>query len=57
MAKSPKKDETVDERSLAETERIREATLKRLLNTPPKPFTKSARKTKGTYGKPKISGK
>ena len=33
MAKTPKND---DERSVRETERIREATLKRLLNTPPK---------------------
>ena len=33
MAKSPKND---DERSPQETERIREATLKRLLSTPPK---------------------
>ena len=37
----------MDERSAAETERIREATLKRLLNTPPKPFTPPAK------GKPK----
>jgi hypothetical protein len=34
MAKTPKKQD--DERSPEETERIREATLKRLLNTPPK---------------------
>jgi hypothetical protein len=33
MAKPPKND---DERSPQETERIREATLKRLLSTPPK---------------------
>ena len=35
MVKTPKRS-TDDERSLAETERIREATLKRILNTPPK---------------------
>ena len=33
MAKTPKNE---DERSPKETERIREATLKRLLSTPPK---------------------
>lgn len=34
--KKGKKQESSDERSLKETERIREATLKRLLSTPPK---------------------
>ncbi len=37
MTDKTKKDEAKDERSPAETERIREATLKTLLNTPPKP--------------------
>jgi len=39
MSKAPKPDhvELEDERSPEETERIREATLKRMLNTPPKP--------------------
>jgi hypothetical protein len=35
MTKAPKKHDD-DERSPKETERIREATLKRLLSTPPK---------------------
>jgi hypothetical protein len=35
MAKSPK-NKSGDERSPEETERIREATLKKLLSTPPK---------------------
>jgi hypothetical protein len=44
MAKSPRaKDEVRSERSPAETERIADATLKRLLSTPPKPFTPKAK--------------
>ena len=39
MAKTPKNEETKDERSAKETERIAAKTLKNLLNTPPKPFT------------------
>ncbi len=39
MAKLPKKQETNDERSAKETERIAAKTLKNLLNTPPKPYT------------------
>ena len=38
MTKAPRKrDERTDERSPAETERVRDAILKRMLNTPPKP--------------------
>jgi hypothetical protein len=40
MAKKPKNE---DERSAEETERIAAKTLKNLLNTPPKPFTKPAK--------------
>lgn len=43
MAKAPRRDEINDERSSAETERIADATLKKLLSTPPKPFTKPAK--------------
>ena len=39
MAKTPKNEETKDERSAKETERIAAKTLRNLLNTPPKPFT------------------
>ena len=35
MAKTPKKDD--DERTPAETAKVRDATLRRMLNTPPKP--------------------
>jgi len=47
-----------DELSEAETERRREAALKRMLSTPPSPHVKSApirkkRKTKGRPVKPK----
>ena len=37
MVKTPKKIDEADERSPAETERVADATLKRLLSTPPKP--------------------
>lgn len=52
MSKAPKPDhvELKDERSPEETERIREATLKRMLNTPPKPHAdvvKERRRRKG----------
>ncbi len=39
MVKKPQDQVGEDERSAEETERIREATLKKLLSTPPKPFT------------------
>ena len=51
MAKAPRNDETADERSPAETERIREATLKKILSTPPKPHKDMVGKTA-----PKSSG-
>jgi hypothetical protein len=48
MAKNPKsKDE---ERSPGETERIREATLKRLLNTPPKRHSEMVAERKAKRG-------
>lgn len=47
MAKSPENQTNADERSAAETERIAAKTLKNLLNTPPKPFTKKAKGKKG----------
>ena len=50
MTKS-KKDvqaEVGDERSQAEADRISKDTLKRLLDTPPKPFTPKAKKPKGS---------
>jgi hypothetical protein len=37
MAKTPQKEDVGDERSAEETERIREATLKKMLSSPPKP--------------------
>jgi hypothetical protein len=43
MVKTPKKDGSGDERPPDETERIAAKTLKNLLNTPPKPFTKKAK--------------
>ncbi len=43
MSKTPQKKDVGDERSAKETERIREATLKKLISTPPKPFTKPAK--------------
>ena len=45
MTKKPKADENENERSAEETERIREATLKNLLNTPPKPHKDMIGKT------------
>jgi hypothetical protein len=51
----PKNDQlsTEDERSPAETERIREATLKTLLNTPPKPHAEmiNDRRKGGKHGR------
>lgn len=47
MAKTPKKTDD-DERSPEDTERIADQTLKKLLNTPPKPFTKPSGKAKGS---------
>ncbi len=37
MTKTPQNKDVEDERSPEDTERIREATLKKLLNSPPKP--------------------
>jgi hypothetical protein len=47
MAKAPKSD---DKRSPEETERIREATLKRLLNTPPKRHDEMLKERKAKRG-------
>lgn len=43
MTKPQKEDDDGSERSPEETERIAARTLKNLLNTPPKPFTKKAK--------------
>ena len=49
MTKAPrKKDESTDERSPAETERVASATLRRLLSTPPKPHKEMVGKAKKT---------
>lgn len=51
MSKAPTKVGSKDnERSAEETERIREATLKKILSTPPKPFTPTKDKTKKGKG-------
>jgi hypothetical protein len=49
MAKNPKSKDG-DERSPEETERIREATLKRLLNTPPKRHDEMLKERKAKRG-------
>lgn len=51
MAKKPQKDDYGDERSAEETERIRDATLKKLISTPPKPFTKKAKEKRDAIKK------
>jgi hypothetical protein len=51
MANSPKNKD--DGRSPEKTERIREATLKRLLNTPPKPHDEMLKGRKAKRGKAK----
>jgi hypothetical protein len=51
MAKTPKNEDAKGERSAEETERIATKTLKNLLNTPPKPFTKPAKGKAGTSKK------
>jgi hypothetical protein len=48
MGKTPKKQD--DERSPAETERIREATLKKLLSTPPKRHDEMLKERKAKRG-------
>jgi hypothetical protein len=48
MTKTPKSE---DERSPKETERIREATLKRLLSTPPKRHDEMIAERKGKRGR------
>lgn len=54
MARTPKvsseRKADGDERSLQETERIREATLKRLLNTPPKRHAEMIKERKANRG-------
>jgi hypothetical protein len=50
MAKTPKKQED-DERSPQETESIREATLKKLLSTPPKPHNEMLKERKAKRGR------
>jgi hypothetical protein len=50
MAKTPKKQDD-NERSPEETERIREATLKRLLSTPPKQHKDMIAERKAKRGK------
>jgi hypothetical protein len=50
MAKAPKKQEG-DERSPEETERIREATLKKLLSTPPKRHDEMLKERKAKRGR------
>jgi hypothetical protein len=54
MAKPPKND---DERSPRETERIREATLKKLLSTPPKPHAEMIKDRHRPVAKPKSKAK
>ena len=46
MAKTPKKIDEADERSPADVERVADATLKRLLSTPPKPHKEMVGKGK-----------
>jgi hypothetical protein len=55
MAKSPstRPRRATDERSPQETERIREATLKRILNTPPKRHADMIAERKAAREKPK----
>ena len=50
MAKTPKKIDGTDERSPAETERVADATLKRLLSTPPNPHKEMVGKSKAKVG-------
>lgn len=56
MVRSPK-NRNDDERSPQETERIREQTLKRILNTPPKRHDEMIAERKAKRGEPKGRGK
>ena len=57
MAKPRDRKETDDERSPEETERIREATLKRILATPPKRHADMIAERRAAPKKPRGSGR